>query len=126
MEYSYNYEYGTSEGNPMVNVISLALNILTLVAMWKVYTKAGWQGWEAIVPFYNLYVMFKMAGLRGVEMLWLLVPFVNIYYIIKVYNRISRAFGKNGWFTVGILFFPYIFWPILGFTEAQYTAPTSN
>lgn len=32
--------------------------VLILVASWRVYQKMGYQGWESIVPFYNVYVLF--------------------------------------------------------------------
>jgi hypothetical protein len=31
----------------------IALIVVMLAAMWKVYEKAGQPGWAAIVPFYN-------------------------------------------------------------------------
>ena len=35
----------------------LALIVVIIVAMWKVFEKAGQPGWAAIVPFYNMYVL---------------------------------------------------------------------
>ena len=42
-------------------VIAFAVGILQIIATWKLYRKAGEKGWAAIVPFYNLYVMVKIA-----------------------------------------------------------------
>lgn len=43
-------------------VIALALAVLLAVAWWKIFTKAGEKGWKSIIPFYNLYIMFKICG----------------------------------------------------------------
>lgn len=40
-----------------MSFVSLICTILTLVASWMVYKKMGRQGWEGIVPIYNLYVL---------------------------------------------------------------------
>lgn len=39
--------------------INLAVMVLTIVASWIMYAKAGEHGWAAIVPFYSSYVKFK-------------------------------------------------------------------
>lgn len=42
--------------------INLAVMVLTIIASWIMYAKAGEHGWAAIVPFYSSYVRFKIAG----------------------------------------------------------------
>lgn len=42
--------------------INLAVMVLTIVASWIMYAKAGEHGWAAIVPFYSSYVRFRIAG----------------------------------------------------------------
>ena len=41
--------------------INLAVMVLTIIASWIMYAKAGEPGWAAIVPFYSSYVRFKIA-----------------------------------------------------------------
>ena len=33
--------------------VSFVLGIVTLVAMWRVFSKAGYSGWYTLVPVYN-------------------------------------------------------------------------
>lgn len=47
------------------SIIYLLIVVLLLVSMWKVYEKAGRQGWEGIIPIYNLYVMLQIINNRG-------------------------------------------------------------
>lgn len=41
--------------------LSIAVLVLSIIAMWKIFTKAGEKGWKAIIPIYNFYILFKIA-----------------------------------------------------------------
>ena len=41
-----------------VVLIVLAVSILMIIAMWRIFTKAGKPGWASLVPIYNMVVMF--------------------------------------------------------------------
>ena len=43
-------------------VFMFAFMILSIVIMWKLYYKAGYDGWKCLIPFYNTYIMVKIAG----------------------------------------------------------------
>ena len=43
-------------------MLEMAVVVLTIVAKWKVFRKAGEPGWAAIIPFYNTYTQYKIAG----------------------------------------------------------------
>lgn len=101
-------------------IISLALSILIIVAEWKVFEKAGEPGWGAIVPFYNNYLLFKIAYGNGWYFLWLFVPFINIYFSIMVYIKLAEAFGESIGFGIGLIFLNVIFLSILGFGNSEY------
>ena len=45
----------------IVSIFILAIIVLNLVAMWKLFEKAGEPGWKAIIPIYNTLVMSKIA-----------------------------------------------------------------
>ncbi len=114
------YGYGASSGlGTMVGVYSVVW-LAMIVAMWKVFTKAGKPGWAAIIPFYNTYTLFDMVYGDGLKFLFLLVPFYNIYISIKLYIDLASAFGKSGGFAVGLIFLNPIFMCILGFGPAVF------
>ena len=106
--------------NPVVMIVYFAVLILIIAAIWKVFSKAGQPGWAVLIPFYNIYVMCKVAGRPGWWLLLMLIPFVNIIIAIILNVDIAKNFGKGAGFAVGMLFLPFIFWPILGFGSAQY------
>lgn len=99
-------------------LLYFAFIIFLVASQWKVFEKAGQPGWACIIPFYNIYIMAKIAR---VENWWLIfIPIANIYIIIVILNGISKAFGKDTAFTIGLIFLGFIFWPILGFGDARY------
>ena len=77
--------------SPLSMIISLAIAVLIIAAMWKVFTKAGQPGWACLIPIYNLYVLCKIAGRPGWWLLLMLIPIVNFIIIIilciDIYNR---------------------------------------
>ena len=118
--YDY-YEYSTPVyTSPVVSIASLAISVLLIVAMWKIFQKAGKPGWAAIVPFYNVYTIFEITWGSGWRFLMLLIPFYNIILAIQTQVKLARAFGKSGGFAVGLIFLPYVFQPILGFDGSAY------
>jgi hypothetical protein len=98
----------------------LAVIVLVIAGLWKTFTKAGKPGWAAIIPIYNLIVMIQIAGKPIWWIILYLIPFVNIVIAIMVTAAVSRNFGRGVGTTLGLIFLPMIFYPILGFGGAQY------
>ena len=104
-------------------LVILAVVVFLIAAMWKIFEKAGQEGWKAIIPIYNMYVLLKIVGKPGWWLLLFLIPIVNYVFIIWTYNMLSKSFGKEEGFTVGLVLLGIIFFPILGFGEAKYLGP---
>ena len=96
-------------------ILSMALGVLKIVSLWKIFKKAGKPGWASIVPIYNIYIMCEIAEKEWWYILLLCVPFVNIYAIIVLYNGMAKKFGKGGGFVVGMILLPVVFFPMLAF-----------
>ena len=114
---SYDYYYSSSSSNPTASIISLAITIISIVSLWKLFKKAGYQGWEAIIPIYNAVVLFKIAGLSPWLILLIFVPFANIYIIFKLYIELAHRFGKSTGYGVAMVFFSAIMLPIIAFDD---------
>src|ERR1700677_1382150 len=71
---------GQSHGNPLVagafGLFELALIVLVIIGMWKLFTKAGEPGWASIIPIYNIYIICKIVGKPGWWVLLMCIPFI--------------------------------------------------
>lgn len=123
-DYSDYYDYydysSTPTFNPLPTIISLVLCVFVLVCLWIIFRKAGKPGWAAIVPFYNLYVLFDITWGSGMRFLLMLIPLYNIILGIQTQIRLAKAFGKGGGFAAGLIFLPYVFMPLLAFGKGTY------
>jgi hypothetical protein len=104
-------------------VVILLIAIVAIAGMWKTFEKAGQPGWAAIIPIYNIYIMTKIGGKPGWWTVLCLIPIVNYVFFIWLTNMISKSFGKDEGFTVGLVLLGFIFWPVLGFGDAKYQGP---
>jgi len=105
------------------NIISKSLFLIVTIyylGKWKTFKKAGLPGWSAFIPFYNLYQLTVIGRKEGWWVLMLFIPLINIIFSIMIVNGVSKAFGKEEGFTVGLFLLPFIFYPILGFGEDRW------
>ena len=100
-----------------------AIVLISIISQWRIFEKAGKPGWAAIIPIYNLYVHLKVVGKPSWWMLLLFIPIVNLFFAIKLTHLLSKSFGKDIGFTLGLLFLPILFLPILAFSSAKYQGP---
>ena len=127
------------------SIVFLLLYVLLIIAMWKIFSKAGESGWKSLIPIYNVYIYFKIAGMK--KYFWILVCSSIIVAIIQsilgkeaavseiassifgiiscVFSimhcfKLSKSFGKGIGYTLGLIFLPTIFTLILGFGSAEY------
>lgn len=105
----------------LFGLLYLAIIIVIIASVWKVYEKAGEPGWACIIPFYNVYILCKFTG---VKYWWFIfIPLLNIYLAVVTAIALARSFGKDTGFGIGLLFLGFIFYPILGFGDARYIGP---
>lgn len=99
--------------------IMLAFSVVMLVAMWKLFSKAGQPGWAVIVPIYNLVVFAKIIKKPSWWILFL-IPFVNMIFGILACFELAKVFGKDSGYGVGLLLLGVVFYPLLAFGDARY------
>ncbi|MEX1002644.1 MAG: DUF5684 domain-containing protein [Crocinitomicaceae bacterium] len=104
----------------IVVLIYLAIIVLMVASIWKVFEKAGQPGWAAIVPFYNLYILTVVAKKEAWWMILFFIPIANLIAAIIIDIEVAKNFGKDTGFAIGMVFLPFIFWPMLAFSDAKY------
>ena len=108
-------------------VIVIPIVLIAIVAIWRVFTKAGQPGWAVLIPFYNLYVYSQVVKRPG---WWMLLYFASIIPVVGSLAvlfvsiidslRLAKLFGKSAGFGVGIILLGIVFLPILAFGDADY------
>ena len=118
---------GSADGTTamIINGVLLAICLLTVIGGWRWFSKAGQPGWGLLVPFYNMFLMCKIAGRPGWWVILLLIPVVNFIIAIMMCIDIAKNFGKGALYGLGIAFLPFPFWCMLGFGRAQYSGSGS-
>lgn len=72
-------------------LIAIPIIVLYIIGLWKLFKKAGKKGWEALIPFYNTYVLIEIAGLNW----W--------YFLIAISGTICSMLGISGLDTLCML-----------------------
>lgn len=119
-----------------VMLFSFGISILIFIATWKLFEKAGEEGWKILIPVYNAYIIAKIGTGNG----WLIfAPFVGgilsaiigkgfivgivmlVVYAIMIYVQFSfiRRFTDTG-LAILAMFVPFIVYPIVAFSD-KYT-----
>jgi uncharacterized membrane protein YhaH (DUF805 family) len=101
-------------------LVGLVVFVIVVAGMWKVFEKAGEPGWAAVIPIYNVIVLVKIAGREMWWVLLFLLPCANFVAAVMISLDIARKFGKDPLYGIGLAFLPFIFYPMLGFGDAQY------
>ena len=108
----------------VILVISLAVTVFEIIAMWKVFVKAGKPGWAALIPFYNVWTLFEIGGQPGAYIFFMFIPcagpIIYLVFEIKALLEIAKRFGKDTTFGVLSIFFSFVTFPILAFSNAKY------
>ncbi len=106
-------------------VFVVLLIVLFIIPTCLIFKKAGRSWWEALIPFYNLYVLLVITGIPWWVIFGFFIPVLNWIVPIYVYYQLSKRFGFDIPFAIGLIFLPFIFLPILAFGSAVYT-PLEN
>lgn len=120
------YDYSAMMGDSMSQLawmypVSGVFAIIGIIAMWKLFSKAGQPGWAAIIPIYNLIVLLRIVNRPWWWLLLMLVPFVNIVIAFIVIFDLGKSFGKSGvWSFFLLIVLSVIGILILAFGKSQY------
>jgi len=133
MDYSYNSSV-SGGGAAVLSLLMLAFYVLVVIGLWKTFVKAGHPGWAAIIPFYNIYILVKIAG-RPTWWFWVIlagsllgwIPIVGWILLIAIWVMwlllsldVAKNFGQGTGFGILLWLFSGILFLVLGFGNYQY------
>ncbi len=139
------YDYGEISAILLtVMAFLIPILIVEVIANWRIFKKAGEEGWKSLIPFYNQVVMCKcfmgkseIAAIPIAAQVLLricmrsdgLIGFGLLVYlgylVFSIFQSIylAKSFGKDSGFAVGLIFLPSIFKLILAFGNSEYYGP---
>ncbi len=86
------------------NVVSIICILLSYIATWQIFSKAGEKGWKSLIPYYSTYVLGKIAIDNG----WILFIFLIPLYTINIVDCITHGFVSYIIYNNGLIFI--LFW----------------
>ncbi|NHN41626.1 signal peptidase I [Halorubellus sp. JP-L1] len=104
----------------VILLVYLAIIVVSIAGMWKTFEKAGQPGWASIIPILNIYYMLKIADRDAWWLILFFIPVISLIPAIIVPIDMAKNFGKGTGFGLGLAFLPFIFYPLLGFGDANY------
>ncbi len=111
----------------MVYMLLFILSLLAAVAgLWRIFEKAGYKGWQALIPLYNFYIWLRVIDKPLWWFVFILLPFINVFTVLLMVVETLKCFRKDGLGeqALGVLL-PFVYLPWLGFSQKQeYTHPS--
>ncbi len=106
----------------IISVLAISWLWIYLMSSYIFMKKAGYPGWYALIPGFNLYILTQIAGRSGWWTLAFFVPILNLAAQLLIWSEIGEKFGKSSAFSVGLAWMNGLFLPILalGDNEMRY------
>ena len=78
-----------------VLAVSAVLFVFLVIAWWKIFQKAGEKGWKSLIPIYNVYILFKICGIKN--WFWGLLGFSVLGSILMAINPPVGVQAVDAW-----------------------------
>ncbi len=137
-----------------VLIISMAVAVVTLIAQYRLFEKAGEAGWKCIIPYYNAFVYSKIVtgnytyaivsvvaavvysffcflfGLTEMTAMFVIAMLVLVPVIVLsawFAYKTGKAYGKSTGFCVAMIFLTPFLTIAMGFDkDTVYTGPLAE
>ena len=109
-------------------VYFLIFQAINFIGTWKLYIKAGFKSWEALIPIYNLIILMKIIKRPVWWVILLFIPTINLIMLIIILIRLLNVFNKNSYldyFLIIVSLGLYIFY-INYDSKSKYNPANSN
>lgn len=136
-----------------LTITAIVAYIITVIPLWAMFKKAGVKGWKAIVPIYNIYIIYKIcwkpeifwaaiavalitsvsgifailsagSGVIGFHLaICVISQVLSIFLAIYLCIFISKSYGHSYGFAIGFVLLPTIFSYIVAFGGSKYVGP---
>ena len=114
-------------------IMIIPLLVVYFIGLWKLFKKAGVDGWKSLIPFYNTFVLAEISGIGwwypaiiiGTSILSttdsalsVLFSLVSLGANFFIFYNLSKKFHQGVGFAILTTIFSGIMIPILGFSKS--------
>lgn len=110
----------SSSGISLPTLIGLIYAITSMIGLYKLFDKAGYPGWRALIPVLNTMTMAKIALGRAILGLLIFVPVVGWVATLIISYQFIRQFNVDKSVAFVSIFFPPIIYALVGFGAYEY------
>lgn len=118
----------------IIALIGVAVAVFEVIALAKMFKKAGREGWKAIIPVYNIIVLLDIIGYKWYYIFVYCATAIPVIgsLVVCLFGltqniKLSKSFGKTTGFGIGLWLVGGIFVPIIAFNKnIKYVGPAVN
>lgn len=100
-------------------VTVVIIGLVMIISMYKIFKNSGEKGYKAFIPIYNIITLMKIVDMPLWYFILLFIPVVNIFITALMNVKLANKFNKSALFAVGLLFLPFIFYPVLAVVSSS-------
>lgn len=101
--------------------------LIPFAGLYKIFEKAGYKGWEALVPIKNYLIWLKLIDKPKWWIIFLVIPFINWIALLLMRAELANRFGKTSFAQhLAAWLLPFIYLPYLGFDSKLKFIPITS
>lgn len=106
----------------LIYLIPLIMYVLVHIGLYRVFEKAGFAGWKALIPFYSTIICLEIIKKPKWWFIFYLMPFVNLILNMVVLVELAKCFGRYKFsdYLLAVLAAPLYFIYIAFFSKDEY------
>lgn len=99
--------------------------VLPVAGLYRMFRKAGYPAWKALVPILNTWYILKLTGKPKWWFFAQFIPFLGYIFTIGIYIEFVRAFGKTKVYQHALTaIVPFLYFACIGFNNKdRYKGP---
>jgi signal peptidase I len=112
-------------GEQIFFIVFLILLLIRQIGLYRIFQKAGEDGWKAFVPVVYTLVWLKLIGKPNWWLIWFFIPGINILMSIIISVDLAKTFGRFSLADhAAAAILPFAYFPYLGFNpDLKYVGP---
>lgn len=101
-------------------IINILIVLLPAIGLYGMFKKAGVAPWKALVPFYNLWIMTELAGMKKYWFFLQFIPVAGWFISIAILIEFVKTYGKfKFWEHALTVFASFLYFIYIGFNQTD-------